>query len=215
MHWEDYVIDLGDETYKVFDTIGLEEPQLGIREYLESVDSAYRLVKELDRQGGVDLLLFCIRPCRINATLYSNYKLFHDYLCEGNVPIVLVITHLEREMAGWWERVQSKFECYGIRVAGHAYILAADGLDGPYETRDDEVIIRNLVKRFTANGQKPAWIGGENLFVSLMLKLKELPGGNLRVKGVSIVSRLMKRCNTSRRVARKLAYMIKQDAVTS
>lgn len=215
MHWEDYVIDLGDETYKVFDTIGLEEPQLGIREYLESVDSAYRLVKELDRQGGVDLLLFCIRPCRINATLYSNYKLFHDYLCEGNVPIVLVITHLEREMADWWERVQSKFERYGIRVAGHACILAADGLDGPYETRDDEVIIRNLVKRFTANGQKPAWIGGENLFVSLMLKLKELPGGNLRVKGVSIVSRLMKRCDTSRRVARKLAYMIKQDAVSS
>ncbi|KAG1815117.1 P-loop containing nucleoside triphosphate hydrolase protein [Suillus subaureus] len=215
MHWEDYIIDLGDETYKVFDTIGLEEPQLGIREYLESVDNAYRLIKELDRQGGVDLLLFCIRPCRINATLYSNYKLFHDYLCEGNVPIVLVITHLEREMEDWWERVQNKFECYGIRVADHACILAADGLDGPYETHDDEVMIRNLVERFTANGQKPAWIGGDNLFVSLMRKLKELPGGNLRVKGVSIVSRLMKRCDTSRRVARKLAYMIKQDAATS
>ncbi|KAG1841804.1 P-loop containing nucleoside triphosphate hydrolase protein [Suillus subalutaceus] len=203
MDWEDYIIDFGDETYKVFDTIGVEEPQLGIREYLESVDSAYRLIKELDRQGGVDLLLFCIRPCRINATLYSNYKLFHDYLCEGNVPIVLVITHLEREMEDWWERVQSKFDCYGIRVAGHACILAADGLDGPYETPDDEAMIRNLVERFTANGQKPAWIGGDNLFVSLMRKLKELPAGNLRVKGVSIVSRLMKRCDTSRRVARK------------
>ncbi|KAG1779421.1 hypothetical protein EV702DRAFT_101007 [Suillus placidus] len=213
MHWKDYIINFGDKTYKVFDTNGLEEPQLEIREYLESVDSAYRLIKELDRQGGIDLLLFCIRPCRINATLYSNYKLFHDYLCEGNVPIVLVITHLEREMEGWWERVQSKFECYGIRVAGHACILAADGLDGPYETRDDEVMIRHLVEKFTANGQKPAWIGGDDLFVSLMRKLKELPAsGNLRVKGVSIVSRLMKHCDTSRRVARNLAYMIKQDA---
>ncbi|KAG2145198.1 hypothetical protein DEU56DRAFT_789356 [Suillus clintonianus] len=215
MHWKDYNIDFGDETYKVFDTIGLEEPQLAIREYLESVDSVYRLIKELDRQGGIDLLVFCIRPCRINATLYSNYKLFHDYLCKGNVPIVLVITHTERGMEGWWEGVQSKFECYGIRVAGHACIFVADGLDGPYETRDDEVTIRNLVEQFTANGQKPAWIGGDDLFVSLMLKLKELPAGHLRVKGVSIVSRLMKRCGTSRRVARRLAYMIKQDPVTT
>lgn len=215
MHWKDYTIDFGDDTYKVFDTAGLEEPQLGIREYLESVDGAYRLIKELDQQGGIDLLLFCIRPCRINATLYSNYKLFHDYLCEGNVPIVLVITHLEREWVGWWERVQGKFEHFGIQVAGHACILAADGLDGLYETRDDEVMIRNLVERFTASGQKPTWIGGDHLFVSLMRKLKELPSGNLCVKGVSIVSCLMKRCDTSRRVARKLAYMIKQDAATS
>jgi hypothetical protein len=215
MHWKDYIINFGDKTYKVFDTIGLEEPQLGMREYLESVDSAYRLIKELDRQGGIDLLLFCIRPCRINATLYSNYKLFHDYLCEGNVPIVLVITHLERDMQGWWERVQRKFECYGIRVAGHACIFDVDGLDGPYETCDDEVMIRHLVEKFTANEQKPAWIGGDTLFVTLMRKLRELPTGNLRVKGVSIVSRLMKRCDTPRRVARKLAYMIKQDAATT
>lgn len=215
MHWEDYNISFGDKTYKVFDTIGLEEPQLGMREYLESVDSAYRFIKELDRQGGIDLLLFCIRPCRINATLYSNYKLFHDYLCEGNVPIVLVITHLEKEMEDWWERVQRKFEYYGIRVAGHACIFAADGLDGPYKTRDDEVMIRHLVEKFTANEQKPAWIGGENLFVTLMRKLKEPPAGNLRVKGVSIIPRLMKRCDTSRRVARKLAYMIKQDVATT
>lgn len=215
MHWKDYIIDFGDKTYKVFDTIGLEEPQLGIREYLESVDGAYRLIKELDRQGGIDLLLFCIRPCRINATLYGNYKLFHDYLCEGNVPIVLVIAHLEREMEGWWERVQSKFERYGVRVADHACIFATDGSDVPHETYDDEVTIRHLVEKFTANGQKPAWTGGDNLFVSLMRKLKGLPGGNLRVKGVSIMSRLMNRCDTSRQVARKLAYMIKQDASTS
>lgn len=215
MHWKDYIIDFGDKTYKVFDTIGLEEPQLGIREYLESVDGAYRLIKELDRQGGIDLLLFCIRPCRINATLYGNYKLFHDYLCEGNVPIVLVIAHLEREMEGWWEGVQSKFERYGVRVADHACIFATDGSDGPYETCDDEVTIRHLVEKFTANGQKPAWIGGDNLFVSLMRKLKGLPDGNLRVKGVSIMSRLMNRCDTSRQIARKLAYMIKQDASTN
>ncbi|KAG2137385.1 uncharacterized protein EDB93DRAFT_763109 [Suillus bovinus] len=215
MHWEDYTITFGDETYKVFDTIGLQEPQLGIEEYLESVDGAYRLIKELDRQGGIDLLLFCIRPCRVNATLYSNYKLFHDYLCEGNVPIVLVITHLEREMEGWWEGVQSKFERYGILVAGYTCIFAADRSDGPYETREYEATIRHLVEKFTANGRKSAWTGGDNLFVSLMRKLKELPGEHLRVKGMSIVSRLMKRCDTSRRVARKLAYMIKQDASTN
>lgn len=40
------------------------------------------------------------------------------------------------------------------------------------ETRDDEVMIRHLVEKFTtANGQKPAWLGGDILFVTLMRKL--------------------------------------------
>lgn len=86
------------------------------------------------------------------------------------------------------------------------------------ETRDDEVMIRHLVEKFTtANGQKPAWLGGDILFVTLMRKLRELPVRNLSrcMKGVSIVSRLMKCCDTSRRVARNLAYMIKQDPVAT
>ncbi|KAG0704670.1 P-loop containing nucleoside triphosphate hydrolase protein [Suillus ampliporus] len=216
LHWKEHTIDLGGESYKVFDTIGLEEPQLGIQEYLESVENAYRLIKELDRQGGIDLLLFCIRAGRVTATLQNNYRLFHEFLCEKKVPIVLVITHLEQEkpMEDWWRRHQNTFHRNKIHVAGHACIIAADR-DGKYRHLYEEsrVTMLNLVKDHTVDGQKQAWIGGDNLFVSLMRRLKELLVGNPRMTRKDIVPALMKRCGMSREVAVHLADMIKKDVL--
>ncbi|KAG1851671.1 P-loop containing nucleoside triphosphate hydrolase protein [Suillus subluteus] len=215
MQWKDYVISFGGNSYKVFDTIGLEEPQLGIKEYLESVENAYKLIKELDNQGGIDLLLFCVRAGRVTATLQSNYRLFHEFLCEKKVPIVLAITNLEREkrMEDWWERNHSTFEKYQIEVAGHACITAANRLDGRHKLLYEEsrVTIRTLVKKFTADGQKQAWMGGDNLFVSLMRKLKVLITGSPSVRKKDLVPHLTKRCGISKEVAKKLADMIKQD----
>ncbi|KAG1851149.1 hypothetical protein F4604DRAFT_1959240 [Suillus subluteus] len=178
MQWKEYVIEFGGDSYAVFDTIGLEEPQLGIKEYLESVENAYRLIKELDSQGGIDLLLFCVHAGPVTATTQSNYRFFHEFLCEKKAPIVLAITNLEREqrMEDWWERNHSSFEKYQIQVAGHAWITAANRLDGRHRDLYEEsrITIRNLVKEFTADGQKQAWMGGDNLFVSLMGKLRKL-----------------------------------------
>lgn len=215
MQWKDYTIGFGGDSYKVFDTIGLEEPQLGIKEYLESVENAYKLIKELDRQGGIDLLLFCVRAGRVTATLQSNYRLFHEFLCEKKVPIVLAITNLEREkrMEDWWERNHNTFEKYQIQVAGHACITAANRLDGRHKLLYEEsrITIRNLVKKFTADEQKQAWIGGDNLFVSLMRKLKELLAGGPNVRRKDLVPHLTKRCGISSETAKQLAKMIRQD----
>ncbi|KAG2337537.1 hypothetical protein BDR05DRAFT_1004944 [Suillus weaverae] len=213
MQWKEYIISFGGNSYTVFDTIGLEEPQLGIKEYLESVENAYRLIKVLDRRGGIDLLLFCVRAGRVTATLQSNYRLFHEFLCEKKVPIVLAITNLEREqrMEDWWVRNHSTFEKYQIHVAGHACITAANRLDGRHRVLYEEsrTTMRDLVKKFTADEQKEAWMGGDNLFVSLIRKLKELLVGN--VKKRDLVSHLTKRCGISLDVARQLASMIRQD----
>ncbi|KAG1826352.1 hypothetical protein EV424DRAFT_1391845 [Suillus variegatus] len=215
MHWQEYTIEFHGEPYKVFDTVGLEETQLGIKEYLEAVDNAYKLIKKLDAEGGVDLLLFCIRAGRLNATIQSNYRLFHEFLCEKKVPIVLVITHLEREarMDDWWDRQQSTFEkTYGIRVADHACITAANRLDGRHKDRYEEsrVTVRTLVEKFTVDDQKSLWAGGNSRFVSFMRKLKGFLPEPLDVKKKDIVSRLMQRCNLSPDVAKQLAQMIKQ-----
>ncbi|KAG1771150.1 hypothetical protein EV702DRAFT_656554 [Suillus placidus] len=215
MQWKEYTIGFGGNSYTVFDTIGLEEPQLGIKEYLESVENAYRLIKELDRRGGIDLLLFCVRAGRVTATLQSNYRLFHEFLCEKKVPIVLAITNLEREqrMEDWWVRNHSTFEKYQIQVAGHACITAANRLDGRHRVLYEEsrTTMRDLVKKFTADEQKQAWMGGDNLFVSLMRKLKELLAGNGNVKKKDLVPHLTKRCGVSLDVAKQLADMIRQD----
>ncbi|KAG2030011.1 P-loop containing nucleoside triphosphate hydrolase protein [Suillus americanus] len=213
MQWKAYAIDFGGDPYMVFDTIGLEEPQLGIKEYLESVENTYRLIKELDRGGGIDLLLYCVRAGRITATLQSNYRLFHEFLCEKKVPIVLAITNLEREqrMEDWWERHHSTLERYQIQVAGHACITAANRLDGRHKDLYEEsrITIRNLVEIFTADGQKQAWMGGDDLFVSLMRKLKELLVGSSHVRTKDFVPHLTKRCGISPDVAKRLADMMK------
>ncbi|KAG2746409.1 hypothetical protein P692DRAFT_20670214, partial [Suillus brevipes Sb2] len=214
MQWREHTISFGGEFYKVFDTSGLDNPQLGINEYLESVENAYRLIKELDRRGGIDLLLFCVRAGRVTATLQSNYRLFHEFLCEKKVPIVLAITNLEREqrMEDWWARNHSTFDKYQIQVAGHVCITAANRLDGRHKDLYEEsrITIRNLVQTFTADGQKQAWIGGHNLFVSLMRKLRELLVGSLHMKTKDLVPHLTKRCGMSREVAKRLVDMIKQ-----
>ncbi|KAG2145196.1 P-loop containing nucleoside triphosphate hydrolase protein [Suillus clintonianus] len=216
MQWKDHNIDFDGKSYTVFDTVGLEQPHLDVSDYLDSVENAYRLIKELDRQGGIDLLLFCIRAGRVTATIQSNYRLFYEFLCEKKVPIVLVLTHLEREhrMEDWWERQQNIFERYGIQAAGHACITAANGLDGRHRDHYEEsrVTVRELVEKFTADEQDPAWIGGHNRFVSLMRKLKDLLPEHLdlNLRRKDIASRLMQRCSLSSDAARQLADMIKQ-----
>ncbi|KAG2153897.1 P-loop containing nucleoside triphosphate hydrolase protein [Suillus clintonianus] len=230
LKWQEHHISFGGESYTVFDTVGLEEPQLGVKEYLETVENAYRLVKELDDRGGIDLLLFCVRAGRVTATLQSNYRLFHEFLCEKKVPIILAITNLEREnrMEDWWERNEKTFKHYNIDVAGHACITAANRLDGRHKDlyEQSRTTMRKIVQEYTADGRKPAWTGGDNLFVSLMRRLKELlsgesaaakkkdlfSGGSL-VKRKDLVPRLTKRLGMSQEVAQQLADMIKKDAV--
>ncbi|KAG2153907.1 P-loop containing nucleoside triphosphate hydrolase protein [Suillus clintonianus] len=230
LKWAEHVISFGGDSYTVFDTVGLEEPQLGIKEYLETVENSYRLVKELDARGGIDLLLFCIRAGRVTATLQSNYRLFHEFLCEKKVPIVLAITNLEREkrMEDWWDKEHHHFDRYDINVAGHACITAANDLDGRHKDlyEQSRTTIRKIVQEHTADGQKPTWTGGDNLFVSLMRRLKELlsgesaaakkkglfSGGSL-VKRKDLAPRLTKRLGMSQEVAQQLADMIKNDTV--
>ncbi|KAG2036967.1 hypothetical protein BDR03DRAFT_958167 [Suillus americanus] len=217
LRWNEYAIDFDGNSYTVFDTVRLEEPQLGIKEYLESVENAYRLIRELDCRGGVDLLLFCVRAGRVTSTHQSNYRLFHEFLCEKKVPIVLVITNLERErrMEDWWDRNELTFKKYQIQVAGHACITAANRLDGRHRVLYEEscVTIRNLVEEFTADGQKQAWTGGDNLFVSLLRRLRAFIAGGPNVGKKDLVSHLTKRCGISPDAAKQFTKIIRQDDV--
>ncbi|KAJ8593882.1 P-loop containing nucleoside triphosphate hydrolase protein, partial [Rhizopogon salebrosus TDB-379] len=127
LDWQEHPVAFDGCVYKVFDTVGLEEPQLGMKEYLDIIVNAYNLIKKLNTEGGIDLLLFCVRAGRVTATLQTNYRLFYEWLCEKKVPIALVLTGLEREpksMEDWWTRNKHIFAKYEIRVAGHACITA-------------------------------------------------------------------------------------------
>jgi hypothetical protein len=115
-------------------------------------------------------------------------------------------------MEDWWERHHGTFEKYQIQVASHACVTTANRLDSRHRALYEEsrITIRNLVKEFTADGQKQSWIGGDNLFVSLLRKQKEFLSGSPSVKRKDLALHLTKRCGVSPDVAKQLACMIRQ-----
>jgi hypothetical protein len=174
------------------------------------------LIQDLERRGGIDLLLLCMRAGKLTATLQTNYRLFHEFLCDKKVPVVVVVTHLENEtgeMDAWWTQNRDIFGEREVHVAGHACITAIQG-DYPERYEQSRITIRSVVKKFTADGQKEAWKGGNNTVVSLLRQLK----GLLVRKGKpslrnDMVSRLVKRCGLSPDVAKQLADRIKNGTL--
>ncbi|KIJ10289.1 hypothetical protein PAXINDRAFT_34755, partial [Paxillus involutus ATCC 200175] len=121
-----YDLTLDNKSIQIFETVGLEEPQMSINDYLAAIEKAHQLISSLNEAGGVHLLLFCMRRGRITATVQTNYQLCCEFLCRKQVPVALVLTGLEREarMEDWWERNGSTVEKYGIQSIGHVCITA-------------------------------------------------------------------------------------------
>jgi tRNA U34 5-carboxymethylaminomethyl modifying GTPase MnmE/TrmE len=213
LHWTEYPITFENGTrYKVFDTVGLEEPRLQTKDYLTAISNAYGLINTLKERGGIDLLLFCIRGGRVTATLQNNYRLFFEFLCEEEVPLVLVVTNLEREvnMEDWYTRNVTHLEKHNIRSAGHACITAANLLDGRHKDKYEESrgILRRTVEAH-CNASMEGWTGGQGWLSSFISKLVELVVG--RPKKTDIIGILTKRCGMTKEVARQVAQHIKDE----
>jgi predicted GTPase len=209
LQWKEYPVDFDGCTYKVFDTCGIEEPRLGTKEYLDIIVDAYNLIKKLKNEGGIDLLLYCVRAGPVTATLPTNYRLFYEWLCEKKVPIVLILTGLENEqnMEDWWARNEHVFSKYQIHVDGHACITAANHVDGRRKQLYDESrsLIRHLVIQHT-QGSGGAWNGGERLLTRFIRKLRELLRGKPKTKDVIDV--LTERCGMPLSAAKALVRKV-------
>ncbi|KAH7913273.1 P-loop containing nucleoside triphosphate hydrolase protein [Hygrophoropsis aurantiaca] len=134
---QSYLVPIGTRKFRLWDTVGLNEPSLGVNGYLVAIEKAYKLICDLEREGGITLLMFCMRGGRITAAAQSNYRLFFDILCNKEVPIALVITNLENEpsMEGWWEANKKQFDRFGMHSVGHACITAHPGLGGVHSDK--------------------------------------------------------------------------------
>ncbi|KAI9572097.1 P-loop containing nucleoside triphosphate hydrolase protein [Boletus coccyginus] len=129
-----YETDVGEYHLRIYDTVGLNEPQLGAEHYLAAIEKAHRLITALNNAGGVHLLVFCVRGGRITATTQHNYRLFYEFLCCRLVPVALVITNLESEtpMERWWQRNSREFTRFGINVIAHACVTCTPGYGNMY-----------------------------------------------------------------------------------
>ncbi|KAJ8588155.1 hypothetical protein M405DRAFT_793418 [Rhizopogon salebrosus TDB-379] len=209
LRWQEHPVTFDGFVCKVFDTVGLEEPQLGTKAYLDIIVDAYNLIRRLKNEGGIDLLLYCVRAGPVTSTLQTNYRLFYEWLCENKVPIVLVLTGLENEqdMEDWWTRNEHVFSKYQIHVDGHACITAANHVDGRRKQLYEESrsLVRHLVIQHT-QGSGGAWNGGEGLLTRFIRKLKELLQGKPKTKDV--ISVLTDRCGMPLSAAKALVKKV-------
>ncbi|KIK80763.1 hypothetical protein PAXRUDRAFT_15613 [Paxillus rubicundulus Ve08.2h10] len=204
-----YTLFVEGRQYHIWDTVSLEEPEVGgINGYLPAVQKSSELIQSLSAQGGVDLLLFCMRGNRVTATTQSNYRLFYEVLCGSAVPIALVITHLEREpvMEDWWTRNVKSLEKYGIKCAGHACVT---GIPGNEKYGLSQIVIQDLLTGYdgTAKYSMPpeAW------FIQFF-RLFGLFAPPKNLKGKKLQDFLTKRCGLDSKVAEELVKKIDTKA---
>lgn len=191
--------------YHIWDTVGLDEADME----RVSIDMAMKLIHNLRDQGGVDLLLFCIRAPRITATSQMNYRLFYEVLCGSRVPIAFVITHLEQEadMEKWWERNIEAFETYGLKSAGHACVTALP-TDSKY--RESRRNITKLLAGYNSNGRLLMPADGWFIqFLRLFGLFSTLKKGS---KKKDIIRVLVERCGMEAREAENLAVKLEGGA---
>ncbi|KAI6030463.1 P-loop containing nucleoside triphosphate hydrolase protein [Pisolithus orientalis] len=130
----EYRFVVGAHDFRIWDTVGLEEPAVGMNTYFGAILKALQLIRGVAAAGGINLLLFCMPGRRVTKTVQSNYRLFYEMLCESKVPIGLVITNLEREkdMEDWWMRNKRALHDHGIKSVGHACVTGLPYLPEKY-----------------------------------------------------------------------------------
>jgi len=210
-----YVIPVDNASYTIYDTVGLEEPQMGVNGYYAAIEKAYDLIQSLDA-GGVHLLLFCLRGGRITATVQSNYRLFHEFLCEKRVPIALVFTGLEREerMEAWWTRNEGSIKKYGIRSVAHACITAVQDPDDPGQAakyEESRKIVLDLLSKCTKDG--PVLMDKEKSLATLIALMATLVSNRFRPKRRDYTRVLVKRCGMEPDAAKKVAQLIENRRI--
>lgn len=130
-----YVKTINGETFNVYDTPSLSEGTAGRVSAVDAIQLLHNLIRQLS--DGVNLLVFVMRAPRITALAQKNYQMLFDIICERKVPIVIVITGLEREgnLDQWWPDNKASFDLQRMLFHGHACITAVKGAPGGREAQ--------------------------------------------------------------------------------
>ncbi|KAF8632330.1 hypothetical protein AX15_001919 [Amanita polypyramis BW_CC] len=146
-----YSVNINSVPFSLYDTAGLNEGDEGTVAHMDAVVQLYQLLRSLET--GISLLIYCLRGSRIKEGTVSNWKLFHDIICQGHVPVLLAITALENEsnMDDWWSENQHFFSDHSILPNGVACITTVRGklVKGTYRyeaeyAESHEKIIRDI-----------------------------------------------------------------------
>lgn len=158
-----YPITIADKQYVFWDTAGLNEGETG------SVpgDTALRHLRDLveNLRDGLSLLVYCIRGTRYRDIIKVNYDLFTKTICQGKIPVVIVVTGLENEdpMDTWWSENEREFPRRGMRFEGCACVTTSKGRKNMFEEEYERSknIVRDLIKLYCPG---KAWVVNPELW---------------------------------------------------
>ena len=120
-HTKGYYVTLSSRApVCIIDTVGIDASD-------DATETVLELLRSLRNTGGINLLLLCVRAGRLTDSMERVYYLISEVSRIHQVPLALVITHLENEevMESWWDENERTFERLGIHPVAHACITAA------------------------------------------------------------------------------------------
>ena len=147
-----YEISLVNHRFKLW-----EVSSIAPINYFRRVAEKRRLRKryrELYKEDGVHLLLYCMRNSRAQGTLVRDYNFFTSIVgsTTSDVPVAAVVTHLEDypdDMDHWWQKNEENLRRQGMQFSRHACITSLpDYQESPAlraRRRLSEQIIRTLL----------------------------------------------------------------------
>ncbi|KAN0086163.1 hypothetical protein V8E55_007297 [Tylopilus felleus] len=203
----------GQLPLRIFDTVGLEEPEMGVNTFLGAIGKAHELIKSLHSTGGIDLLILCIRGGRITASVQRNYRLFYDILCEGKVPLAIVVTNLEQEdvMEAWWGKNEAMFANYSIHSIDHACVTALPARIQAYAQKraESQEALRNMLPRALRNTNTPHVRDTQSWLATIVNQLWSWLTKNIKfLKKKDLLWRLESECHLPRSEAETLTQML-------
>jgi len=199
----EYQFTVGSHQFRIWDTVGLAEPVLGVNGYLSAIVKSLWLIRKVASAGGVNLLLFCMPGSRITNTAQSNYRLFHEMFCEKQVPVGLVITRLEQEidMEDWWTRNERRINEYGIKSIGHACVTGLSNPNSMGKVTLSRAAIYGLLTDCDRLGRYT--VAPDVWFKRLLRRMRSLLQGGLP-RGEKLTQALIMRGGLSEEFARRL-----------
>lgn len=165
----------GGQLITVWDTAGLNESSHGKVKPQEAIGQLYKLTRRL---SSIHLLVFCVQG-RIIDTTVKNYKMFNT-LCDGSVPIVIVITGLELDpdIGRWWGKNSNALEEEGIQVVGHACVGTVNIVGREEDYKKWTGAVRNLICDNQLALENPWTKEKDGWFVSMVVRFLEIFFGN-------------------------------------
>ncbi|KAH7925663.1 hypothetical protein BV22DRAFT_415404 [Leucogyrophana mollusca] len=205
-HYVRYPVRIQGAPFNLYDTAELEKEGRGD---VDIVAQLYKLM--IDLEDGVSLLVFCMGGPRIRVPTYSNWQISHEIFGK-NVPIVIVITHLEQDvpMDNCWRKNKATFHKYGMVPFGHACITATRGKkdrSGRYMYEDEYEESRVKVSKLIEDTalavpwkiNRIQWLS--EIATSLI--------GNRLCEAPEILVEMVQRCSMSKEEARELAERLR------